>query len=814
MDWLGDVRFGFRTLAKNPGFTTMAVAMLALGIGINAAVFTVTNATLFKGFPLVASNNRILYITTGINCCVSYPDFKDWRSQATSFDDMAIVHGVQKAYRDNAGFPETSYTTEVSANTFQLAGVKPILGRDFLPSDETPGAPQVAILRYGFWERRYGKDPGVIGRKVQINGTPATLIGVMPQGFSFPQNEDMWVPLVPIGDVLKRDNRDTWFVFGHLKDGVTRHSATAEMETIGSRLAGAYPATNQGRNLLPHVYDFDDFFIGSKATLIYEAMWGAVGFVLLIACANLANLLLARAIGRSRELSIRVALGSGRWRIIRQLLVESVILSALGGVFGWCIARLCVHTYGLFAHGAGLSDAIGGTWFDNVLDYTMDSRVTIYLAAISLGTGLLFGLVPALRLSKLDVNSALKDGGRGATGGERGRHLSGLLVTAEVALAVVLLSGAGLMIHSFLNIYSAEPGFHAEKVLTGLLALPKDRYPDAASQVSFFDRLSVRIAAIPGIESTAMSEDIPTWGSRHQPYELAGAPPADPQTRPTVSDLVVSPSYFHVLGASLLSGRDFNDRDTASGPRVAIVNQRLASTFWPAQNPVGQRLRLFDKTTPGPWLTVVGVSSNIVQNDATRQNFDAIVYLPYRQRPGRAMWVLARTAVPFGSLATAFRGEIQALDPNLPTALGPIPLAQQIAGDFQYQGVTAILFLIFAAVALLLASAGLYAVIAHSVSRRTQEIGIRIAVGAAEGDILRLVFQQGMLPLATGLAIGLVAAVGVNRVLRSSLVHVSPADPATLVLASAVLIAAAVLGCWLPARRAMRVDPVVALRHE
>ena len=813
MDWLGDVRFGFRTLAKNPGFTAMAVAMLALGIGINAAVFTVTNATLFKGFPLVARNDRILYMTTGINCCVSYPDFKDWQAQAKSFDGMAIVHGTNKTYRDHAGFPETTYTTEVSANTFRLAGVKPILGRDFLPSDETPGAPQVAILRYGFWERRYGKDPGAIGRRVEINGAPATLIGVMPAGFSFPQNEDMWVPLVPIGDVLKRDNRDTWFVFGHLKDGVTRATAGAEMETIGRRLAVAYPATNQGRNLLPHIFNFDEFFIGSNATMIYEAMWGAVGFVLLIACANLANLLLARAIGRSRELSVRAALGSGRWRIIRQLLVESVILSALGGVFGWCIARLCVYTYGLFAHGAGLSDAIGGTWFDNVLDYSMDSRVMIYLAAISLGTGLLFGLLPALRLSKLDVNAALKDGGRGATGG-RSRHLSSLLVAAEVALAVVLLAGAGVMIHSFLNVYDADPGFQARNVLAALLALPKDRYPDAASQISFFDRLQMRLEAVAGVRSAAISESLPAWGSRHVLYELEGSPPPDPQRSARVSVLVVGPAYFGLLSARVLAGRDFNDHDSPSGAPAAIVNQRFAGKFWPGQNALGKRVRLFDKNTAGPWLSVVGVASNIVQNDHNRQDFDPVVYLPYRQEPATEMWVLARTVAPPGSLATAFRREIQTLDPNLPTSLGPIPLTQQISGGYEYKGVTAVLFLIFAAMALLLASFGLYALIAHSVSQRTQEIGIRMAIGASATDIRTLIFQQGMLPLGAGLVVGLAGSFAVNRVLRSSLVHVSPTDPATLVLASAVLIAAAVLGCWLPARRAMRVDPVVALRHE
>lgn len=814
MDWLADVRFGFRSLAKNPGFTAVAVAMLALGIGINAAVFTVTNATLFKGFPLVAKNDRILYITTGINCCVSYPDFRDWQAQAKSFDGMAIVHGIQKAYRDGSGFPQTSVTTEVSSNTFGLAGVKPILGRDFLPADEAPGAPQVVILKYGFWERRYAKDQSVIGRRVEMNGAPATIIGVMPQGFSFPQNEDMWVPLVPTGDVLKRDNRDTWFVFGHMKDGVTREGTRVEMETIGRRLAAAYPATNQGRNLLPHIFNFDEFFIGSNATMIYQAMWGAVGFVLLIACANLANLLLARGIGRSRETSVRIALGSGRWRIIRQHLVESLMLSAMGGFLGWCLAKACVHVYGLFAHGAGLSDAIGGTWFDNVLDYAMDARVLIYLVAISLGTGILFGIAPALRLSKLDVNAALKDGGRSATGGTRSRRLSGLLVTAEVALAVMLLAGAGVMIHSFLNVYDANPGFQDANVLTGLLALPKDRYPNPASQISFFDRLQTRLDAVPGVKSTALAESIPTWGSRHRVYELEGAPPSDPQRIDRVSALAVSPAYFQAIDATLLAGRDFSDHDGPSAQPVAIVNQRFVNRFWAGQTVLGKRLRLYDANLPGPWLTVVGVASNIIQNDTNRQNFDPVVYLPYRQRPLSPMWVLARTSVPPGTLATEFRREIQALDSNLPATLGPIPMAQQISGGYQYKAVTAAVFLIFAAMALLLASFGLYAVIAHSVSQRTQEIGIRIAVGASAADIRTLVFQQGMLPLVIGLTFGLAGSFAVNRILQSSLVHVSAADPVTLAVASTVLVLAAALGCLLPARRAMRVDPVVALRHE
>jgi putative ABC transport system permease protein len=639
MSFLDDVRLSFRTLRKNPGFTAVAVTILALGIGVNATVVTLTNAVLFRGFPLVDRNDRILYMTTGINCCVSYPDFEDWRAQAKSFEDMAIVHGIQKTFSDRGGSPETVYTTEVSANTFHLAGVKPILGRDFVHSDELPGAAPLAILRYGFWERWYGKDQSIIGRTVRINGVPTTVVGVMPQGFSFPQNQDLWTPLVPTPDVRRRDNRETWFVFGRLADGVTRESARVEMETIGRRLAAAYPLTNQGRNLLPRIFNFREFFIGSNATMIYEAMLVAVSFVLLIACANLANLMLARATGRSREISVRMALGAGRRRIIQLLLVESVMLSTAGGALGWAIAKWGVRVYGLTVTGAGLSDAIGGPWFDNIFDYTMGYRVFAYLVAISIGTGLLFGLAPALRLARLDINAALKDGGRGSAGTVRGKHLSSLLVIGEMALAVVLLAGAAVMIRSFLNIYNADMGVKTEHILVALLSLPPSRYPGADAQISFFDRLKTRLEAIPGVESIATAESIPTWGSRHMPYELAGDEPASVQEgdrqRPRVSALVISPDYFRALGAGLLSGRQFSDADGASGVPVAIVNQRFASAHWAGRDPVGKRLRLFDRDTPQPWVTVVGVAANIVQNDGTRQDFDPVVYLPYRQsQPG------------------------------------------------------------------------------------------------------------------------------------------------------------------------------------
>jgi putative ABC transport system permease protein len=805
MSVLADLRLSCRALINNPGFTLVAVTMLALGIGVNATVFTVTNAVLFKGFPLVQRNDRLVYIAPrGSNCCVSYPDFLDWRAQAKSFEGMAIVHGVGKILSDPSGFATRLDATEVSANTFRLVGQRPILGRDFAPSDEIPGAPAVTILSYGFWESRYGKDTAVVGRALRMNDVRTTVIGVMPSAFSFPQKQDLWVPLVATATVLKRENRDTWMAIGRLADGVTIKAAQREMEVIGKRLAMAYPVTNQ--DLVPEVQNFTQFFIGADAATLYGAMWGAVGFVLLIACANLANLLLARAIGRSREISIRIALGAGRWRIIRQLLIESVLLSGIGGFFGWWIAKWGVRTY-------ALAMAQKASWL--IVDYTMDHRVLGYLIAISIGTGLVFGMAPALRLSKLDVNVALKDGGRGATAGGRGKHLSAVLVIGEMALAVVLLAGAGVMIRSFLKVHNATLGINTANVLTGSVALPANQYPGADAQISFFGRLTTHLEGIPGVESVAIADATPQWGARRSTYEIegdAGTASQDARRRPSLHVVVVSPKYFHTLQATMLAGRDFNDHDGATEMPLAIVNQRLADKFWPGEDPLGKRLRLFDGNTQQAWRSVVGVVSNINQSDETRQQFEPLIYLPYRQKPQGVMWIFARTSVPPDHLATAFRREFQTLDRDLPL-YGPITLEKrlEVFSDRKFYGA---LFVIFAAIAVLLASIGLYTVIAHSVSQRTQEIGIRIAIGATAGDIRRLVLLQGMLPLAVGLAIGLAASFAVNRLLKSQLVQVSPADPVTLVVASGVLILAATLGCMLPVRRAMRVDPVIALRHE
>jgi putative ABC transport system permease protein len=808
--WLEDVgrdlRLGARMLAKHPGFTAVAVTMLALGIAVNATVFTVTNAVLFKGFPLVERNDRLRYIGYQTsNCCVSYPDFLDWREQSRSFSAMAIVHGVGLTVSDANGFAESLNGNENSAGTFKLVGQTPILGRDFTADDEKPGAAAVAILNYGFWERRYGKDPSIIGRTIRLNGAPTTFIGVMPKGFSFPQVTDVWVPLVQTPSVLKRENRNTWMVIGRLADGVTAESASAEMATIGKRLAIAYPQTN--RDLLPHVQTFTEFFIGPNGTLIYASMWGAVGFVLLIACANLANLLLARAIGRSREISVRIALGAGRWRIIRQLLIESVMLSGLGGFIGWWMAKWGIRAY-------ELAMARKSSWL--IVDYTMDLQVIAYLVAISLGTGLLFGLAPALRLSKLDVNTTLKDGARGATSGGRGNSLSALLVAGEMALAIVLLAGAGVMVRSFLKIHTADIGIDTASVLAGSVNLPPTKYVSSEQKIAFYDQLLARLESTPGVDSVATASALPTWNTSKAKYQLAGAPSAsyqqDESIRPPMSFLTVSTEYFRTMQARLLSGRAFDRADAALGAPAAIVNQAFAARYWPGEEALGKQLRLFERDTPGPWTTVVGVVSNIIQNDQTRQTFEPLVYLPYRQKPGGGAWVFVRTRIPPDRLASAFRREVQRLDAELPV-YGPFTLVERLEmfWDSRFYGV---LFAIFASIALLLASLGLYSVIAHSVGLRTQEIGIRMAIGASRRDVVALVFAQGMMPLAIGLTVGLAASLAVNQLLASLLIQVSPADPVTLIAASALLLLSAALGCLIPARRAMRVDPVVALRHE
>ena len=807
MTLLHDIRFALRTLAKSPGFTIVALTALALGIGVNATVFTLTNAILFKGFPFDKSD-RILYLNTKDSSRpanqfsgVSYPDFRDWRDQAKSFDGLAADRGERISISDASGLPESYLASKITVNAFRLIGQKPAIGRDFDPSEDAPGAPPVAILNDGLWHRRYGGDRSVIGQIIRISGTQTTVIGVMPRGFAFPFDADVWIPLARTPDFEKRELRNL-LTFGRLKDGATVSAARAEMATIGRNLQTSYPTTNQGIDVWVRTYS--EFYLGPFIRAIFLSMLGAVAFVLLVACANVANLLLGRAMVRAREISIRMALGAGRWRIVKQLLVESVTLSLIGGLIGWLIGRWGVRVFDVATVPFGKP-----SWMKFVMDY----RVFAYLVAISIGTGVLFGLAPALRLAKLDVNTSLKDGGRGSGTGVRGKHLSSALVIAEMALAVILLAGAGLMVRTFLNVYRAPLGINEKNVLTMRLPLSAGKYPQPSDQISFHERLRPRLQALPGVQFVAISNFLPTGGSAPFPYEIEGAPLDGRQRRPSLAALVISADYFRVMDVQPLAGRAFTDDDGFTGPPVVIVNKQFASKSWPGQNPLGKRLRLYSGATAEPWLIVVGEVPNIVQNDITPKEIDSLVYIPYRQKPMPDMAIVTRTLVPPASLATPFRQEIQALDPDL-SVYNLWTMQQRLERNYWFFRVTGILFVIFASIALFLASIGIYAVMAHSVSQRTQEIGLRMALGSTAQGVLRLLFAQGMLRVTIGLAVGLLGAFAVTRGLRAALIQVAPADPVTLAVASLILALTAALGCWIPARRATRIDPMLALRHE
>ncbi len=804
MTLLEDIRYGLRTMAKNPGFTATAVAALTLGIGVNATVFAITSGV-FRNMPFMSDN--ILYLSCkdasrpNSDRGLSYPDFLDWSAQSKSFDGMAIYTGGQSNISDTTGVPTRYNANAISSNTFSLVGQQPVLGRDFRAEDGRKGAPKVAILSDRVWSERYGRNPAILGSVIRVNSLPATIIGVMRADFRFPDDTDLWTNYTPDNNSEKRETRGLG-VIGRLAPGVTQPAAQTEMSAIARNLEVAYPATNKG--ITAWVRNFREVNLGTDTPMLIVALMGSVSFVLLIACANVANMLLARAVSRSREISVRIALGASRWRIIRQLLIESTLLSITGGAFGFLIAK-----WGLRIFDANVRGQIP-TWMTFPIDY----RSLAYLAAISIGTGLLFGLAPALRLSKLDVNSSLKDGGRGSSGAGRGKFVSGVLVVGEMALAVVLLVGAGVMIRSFLSVYQAKTGVNEKNVLVMRIETPDTKYPRGEDQIAFHDRLKSRIDALPGVASSCISFTMPTGGSLDFPYEIEGRPHVD-QKEDVQAVMIVSPDYFRTMDVRLNRGRAFAESDNAAAPGVAIVNQKFAETTWPGDDPIGKRIRIFvnkDKKLTG-WLNIVGVTPNILQNNITAHKFDPLIYVPFRQMPRDDMSLMARTTVPPETLATAFRQAVQAIDQDMPV-YNLRTLEERLATNYWDQKIFGGLFGTFAIIALLLATVGLYAVIAHSVNQRTQEIGVRIALGASSGNILGLVLRQGMIQLAIGLAIGLAGAFATTRMLVSELNGVSPTDPSTYLSISLVLSAAAILGCLIPARRAMSVDPVIALRNE
>jgi putative ABC transport system permease protein len=797
-----DVRYAARTLAHAPGFTIVAVIALGLGIGANTTIYTVVSSAL--AFKMGVEHMERLVVVTATDASRRNPfgqsnaDYLALRAEVKSIQSLAAYRRVVVNVSDRTGLPELYVCVEISDNSFPVAGVKPVLGRDFTSSDGRPDATPVLILAYRVWQDRYGKDPSILGKTIRVDDVPRTVIGVMPPNLQFPEQADLWMPLLP--DLQAGREVHNLLLFGRLANGVQLPSARAEMDTIARRLQTKAPDTYKG--LIVDVRPFLEIIGIYSVRPVLIAVVFAVGFVLLIACADVANLLLARAAARAREISIRIAIGAGRVRILRQLLVESLLLSSAAGLLGWLVAL------------AGLR------WFDvatanptrpHWIDFSMNLHAFTYLAAISIGAGILFGLAPAFRLAKVDVNSVVKDGGHGAAGSKRGQRLASTLVVFEMVLCIVLLSGAGLTIRSAVNTYTAPTGVNASNVLTMLINLPEAKYPRPSDEVSFYRRLGTKLESLPGVEVVSLASSMPTGFVQYFPYQLENQPAVDPDHRPVTAGLIVGADYFRVMQVRTRRGRVFDESDGISGTSDVIVNESFAAKAWPGADPIGKRLRLIREQTPQGLATVVGVVPDIQQNFQRPVEHAPIVYLPYAADPQRVMVLVARTTVPPKTLGEAFRKEVQSLDENLPVVYVKT-LEELIAGSRIDSAVFAVLFSIFAAIALMLASVGLYAVVAHSVSQRTREIGVRMAMGGTARDIVGMIFWQGMRRIVIGLAIGLPLGAALTFALRFLLVGVAPGDPISLAGAALVLILAGLLGCAIPARRAVRVDPMVALR--
>ena len=803
-----DLVFAARLLVRSPGFTAAAVAALALAIGANMTVFTLANAFLFKNLPFDDSD-RIIYVSTisahrSGTRGVSYPEFLDFRDQVPSFEGAGALTTGSVDLSDDKGFAERYRCAYVTPAAFAAIGQRPARGREFQSDDDRPGAAPVVILGDALWRARYGGDESILGRIVRINDVRATVIGVMARGMTFPGASDLWLPLRP-QNLQRRDAR-TLTMFARLKRDASLRSARSEMTLVAARLASAYPATNTDIGVL--VQNFNDRYNGGETPrLLFWLLW-AVGFVLLIACANVANLLLARAMQRSREISIRSSLGASRWRVIRQLLIESLMLASLAGLLG-----IVLGIWGVRVFDAVLVPSVKPPY----IDFSIDARVVAYLAAITCGTGILFGLAPALQLSKLDLTTALKEGGGVAGQGGRARRVSAMLVVAEVALAVILLAGAGLMIRSMMNTSRASIGIDPRNVLSFSVNLRRTKYPTPDAQVQFYDRLASRLQALPGVETMAVTSDLPAESPDEYRYEIEGAPVTDPRTQKPAAGLIVGERFFRALGVQPRSGREFQATDTTTAPPIAIVNDTFVKGAWPGVDPIGKRFRLVEENGDGVWvrgpfLTISGVVPDVLQDDESFE-VSPVIYLPYRQRMPGGMEILVRTRVPPATVGESIRREVQALDNDL--AVRTLrPLEESLWFRNWRHRVFGTMFAIFAGIALVLASVGLYAVIAQSVNQRTREIGVRMALGASSRNILRLIFGQAMGRFAIGLVIGLAGARAATGVLESMLVGVTSADPATFVAVSIILTAAGALGCALPARRAMKVDPVIALRRQ
>jgi putative ABC transport system permease protein len=796
-----DLRLGARTLAKSPGVTALAILTLALGIGADTAIFSLVYGALLRPFPY-AEPERIAWIDHAIprqrldGLSVSYPNFADYRDQNRSFTRMA-AWSYASFNLTGGQDPERVEGIRVTAELFSLLGVAPGLGRGFLAEEDRPGGGRVVILSHGLWQRRFGANPGAIGRTLTLDGEIHNVVGVMPPDFHFPEIAELWVPLALDPARAPREVRQLRAI-ARLRPGVTLAQAQADIAGIMVRLERQYPTANAG--LTAQVIPLRDFYLRNTRTSILLS-FGAVGLLLIIACANAANLLLARAAARSKEMAIRAALGAGHLRLARQMLSESVLVGLAAGGLG------CVLAY----WGLDLILSLIPITFPFWMKFGIDAAALGFALSVSFVSGLAFGLVPVLATWKAGLQPVLRECGRGVSGSSGQKRLRQILVISETALAVVLLAVAGVVVRSFLELQRFEPGFRTSGLLSLEMELPASRY-SPPQRAAFFDDVVERTGRLPDVESVGLSWQLPLRRNvAVTVFTVEERPAATPAEVPMAAYRIVSPGFFPTLGVRLERGRYLHDADGRQATPAAVVSRTLAERFWPGQDPVGRRLKLARPAQELPWLTVVGVVAD-VRNNWFGADLRPTIYVPGRQTPNARMNLIVAAAGDPLRLAASVRKEIAAVDRDLPVS-NVMTMERVILESFWRDRLFAIIFSIFALVALALSAGGLYAVISFTAAQRIQEIGLRVALGAQPRDILRLVVGQGMRLALSGAAIGYAAALGATRLLSGLLFGIEPADPVTFAALAVLQPAVALAACYVPAARAMRVDPLVALRH-
>jgi putative ABC transport system permease protein len=783
------------------------VITLGLGIGVNTTIFSAMESLILHPFSLPNQNRLVVIYERNLDAGITRNgvapgNLRDWHTQSQTFERFVSwqVDSLDLAGGDQ---PERVFGYRVSAGFFAALGVQPFLGRDFQPDEDTAGREQVVILKYSLWEQRFGSDPNILGQSIRMNSKAYTVIGVMPKDFKFPySNGELWMPFVFPAQFAQDRESHSLRVFGLLKPGVSLAQGEVELRDLSLRAQRQYPATNSGVEAV--AVGLNEEYTRDARTHSSFTI-GAVAFVLLIACANVANLLLARGSARQKELAVRMALGANRWRVMRQLLTESLLLALLGGLVGlafsvWGITALAnAFPQSITYYTPGWENLGINTW---ALGFTM---------LVSLLTGVLCGLLPAWQATKTDFNETLKEGGKGAASSARNRWRN-MLVVVEVALSLVLLAGAGLLIRSFIIILNSDPGFNPDNTLVTRFVLPEDRYPQPEQIVNFYQELAQRVAAAPGVAAVGAADGLPLGGWSINSFQIVGQPPAPKSAQPTVGALVATPGYFAAIGTPLRAGRLFTTRDDASAPRVVLVNEAFAQRYFAGGSAIGQRLTIED----GPPSEIVGVVANTISSNLDDQAAPG-VYQPFAQRPNRNMALIVRgQANQTGQenvtqFAGVIRKELAALDANLSFS-GYVMLRQFIAILISPRRVITVLLGIFALLALVMATVGLFAVMSFAVAQRTHEIGIRLALGAQTRDVFMIVVRQGLRLVSVGIFIGLIGALAVTRVLSQFLYGVTASDPITYAMVAGLFLATALVACIVPARRATKVDPIIALR--